>query len=136
MLIATLGAAALLIGPASSEAATFTFSPSADAYVDASRPDTNFGTQTKIRTDGSPVVRSFLRFNVQGVSGNVAKATLSLVPASSLKGTVTASAVADNSWSESAITNTNAPATGATLSSVSPAVTGTRMSFDVTPAVT
>src|SRR5436190_17977755 len=136
MLITTLGAAALLIGPAASEAATLTFAPSADAYVEASRPATNFGSHTKLRTDGSPIVRSCLRFDVQGVSGRVQKATLSLVPASSLRGAVTASTVADNSWSERAITNSNAPAIGAALSSVPSAVTGTPMPFDVTPAVT
>jgi fibronectin type 3 domain-containing protein len=135
MLISAIGAAALLTGPTASQAATLTFSPSADSYVDASQPDTNFGGLQKIRTDGSPVVRSYLRFDVTGFSGSVQKATLSLVPASSLSGAVTASAVADNSWSETTITNTNAPATGTTLSSVPSAVTGTPMSFDVTKAV-
>ncbi|HEX4717383.1 MAG TPA: fibronectin type III domain-containing protein, partial [Thermoleophilaceae bacterium] len=125
-----------MTSPTASQAATVTFSPSADAYVDASRPDMNFGTVQKIRTDGSPVVRSYLRFDVTGVSGTVQKATLSLVPASSLRGAVTASAVADNTWSEKTITNTNAPAPGATLSSAPSAVTATPTSFDVTRAVT
>jgi Glycosyl hydrolase family 99/Fibronectin type III domain len=125
----------LLIAAASSEAATLTYLPAADAYVNASRPSTNFGG-LKLRTDGSPVVRSFLRFNVQGVSGSVQKATLSLLPASSLTGAVTARSVADNSWSETGITDASAPATGGVLSSVPSAVNGTPISFDVTPAVT
>ena len=125
----------LLIAAASSEAATLTYLPAADAYVNASRPDTNFGGP-KLRTDGSPVVRSFLRFDVQGVSGSVQKATLSLLPASSLTGAVTARLVADNSWSETGITDASAPATGGVLSSVPSAVNGTPISFDVTPAVT
>jgi phosphatidylinositol-3-phosphatase len=133
LVAATVVAVWLAAAPA--EAATTTFSPSADAYVDASRPSTNFGTQLELRTDGSPVVRSYLRFDVQGLGGTVTKATLSLVASNSFRSAVAARAVANNSWSETGITNANAPATGSTLSSAGAIAKGVRTSFDVTGAV-
>ncbi|HEY2175358.1 MAG TPA: alkaline phosphatase family protein [Mycobacteriales bacterium] len=133
---AVSAAVVLAIGAAApAEAATATFSPSADSYVDASRPSTNFGTQLELRTDGSPVMRSYLRFDVQGISGPVTKATLSLVASNSFRGAVTSRAVSGTSWSETGITNANAPATGAALSSVSSIAKGARTSFAVTGAV-
>jgi Glycosyl hydrolase family 99/Fibronectin type III domain len=133
--LAAAAAALLSFGVASSEAATATFSPSADTYVDSSRPTTNFGSGIKLRSDGSPVVRSYLRFDVQSLSGYVTKATLSLLPASSLAGVLTARSVADNSWLESRVTDLTAPPIGAALSSVASVASGARVSFDVTPAV-
>ena len=46
-----------------------TFGPAADTYVDASAPTANYGTKAYLRTDDSPLQRSYLRFDVTGVSG-------------------------------------------------------------------
>jgi hypothetical protein len=133
--VAATAAAFLSLGAAASQAATVTFSASADTYVDSSRPTVNFGSLNKLRSDGSPVVRSYLRFDVQGLSGSVTKATLSLLPASSLAAVLTAHSVADNGWSESTLTDRTAPPIGVALGSVQSVVSGTALSFDVTPAV-
>jgi hypothetical protein len=51
------------------ESDSFTFTPEADAYVDASQPDASFGVATSMWVDASPVKQSFLRFEVAGVAG-------------------------------------------------------------------
>jgi hypothetical protein len=59
-------------------AAPPSFLPVADSYVGTSQLDAKFGTQTQLRTDGSPVVRAYLRFNPQNLQGAVTKATLNV----------------------------------------------------------
>jgi phosphatidylinositol-3-phosphatase len=128
-------AVALSVAAAPAEAAAATFSASADSYVDASRPSTNFGTQLQLRTDGAPIMRSYVRFNVQGLSGTVTKATLSLLPSNSFRSAVAARSVPNSTWSETGITYANAPTPGAVLSSVGSVAKGAQTSFDVTGAV-
>lgn len=47
----------------------FTYRPSADTYVSAGTPTTSFGTSTFLYADASPVMQSFLRFDVSGLAG-------------------------------------------------------------------
>src|SRR2546430_3214528 len=110
-LAAVLGmtlAALAIAAPA--HAATLTFNPVADAYVDSSQPSLNTGGSTKLRVDASPTVRSYLRFNVQGTGGQVTKATLRLNATSSLGTGIDVRPVADNTWTELGLTFANAPA--------------------------
>ena len=122
--------------PISGQGGTFTFTPVADSYVDASAPTTNHGTATTLRVDASPVVRSYLRFNLAGVTGTVASATLRIMPTSSQSTGYTASSVSDSTWGESTITNANAPPFGASLGASGPATAGTWTNVNVTTAVT
>jgi len=92
--------------------ATFTFSPSADSYVDSSLADRNYGTSTQFRVDGSPIVRTYLRFNVQGVSGTITRVTLKVYANSNSSSGYTVYAVSDNTWTETTINYNNAPALG------------------------
>lgn len=47
----------------------FTFRPTGDAYVSAGSPGTSYGTSTFLYADSSPVMQSFLRFDVSGLAG-------------------------------------------------------------------
>jgi hypothetical protein len=110
--------------------------PVADSYVDASQPTTNFGTSAQIRVDGSPVVRSYLTFNVTGVSGTVTSATLRVFATSAQSTGYDAYSVADTTWGETTITDANAPLFGATkLGSSGKVTASTWTSVDVTSAV-
>ena len=114
-----------------------TMYPAADSYVDTSTPTSNFGTQTQVRIDGSPVVRTFLRFTVAGTSGTVKSAVLRVYANTAQTKGYDVYSVADNTWSETAITGTNAPPFGATkLGSSSKIAAGTWTSVDVTSAIT
>jgi hypothetical protein len=109
--------------------------PVADSYVYASQPDQNFGSNAALRTDNSPLLRSFLRFDAQGVAG--AGQVLLRVYAETANATgVDLHTVADSGWSESGITFNNAPAIGPVLASSGPVGAGSWVSFDVTSAVT
>ena len=100
-------------------ATTVTFVPAADAQVYSSHLTTNYGSLTTLRTrEGAgtstdPTYRSYLRFDVAGVSGQVTAVTLRLSasdPSSNGQGVY---AVAPG-WTEGGITYGNAPSIGGT----------------------
>jgi chitodextrinase len=99
-----------------------TFNPIADSYVDASVPSTNFGSNVKLRVDTSPVVNSYLRFDVSGLTGTVTAVTLKIYATSGLNAGFEVHALADDTWVESTITSANAPVPGALLATSGAAV--------------
>jgi hypothetical protein len=113
-----------------------TLTPAADSYVDASAPTANHGTTTALRVDGSPVVRSFLRFNVSGLTGAATSATLRVWATSAQSTGYDAFRVADTTWGETTITDSNAPPFGAKLGSSGAIAAGSWTSVNVTSAVT
>jgi hypothetical protein len=116
---------------ASSSTATFT--PAADTYVSSATATTNYGTSASLRVDASPMVRSYLRFNVQGLpAGTVSKATLSVYANSASTIGYSARKVADNSWQESQVNYDNAPTLGALMSTTAGYSAGTWVKLDVT----
>ncbi len=125
--------------PAASQSdlvASLYFNPVADAYVDQSTPATNYGMSTQLRVDGSPVVRSFLRFTVQGVSGPVTQALLRIYANTSLAGGISVYRVASNTWVETTINYNTAPALGTLIRSSGAVKGGTWIQVDVTPYIT
>jgi hypothetical protein len=133
--VLSLLVASLAGGAVDASAATTTLTPVADSYVDASVPAANYGTQPKIRTDGSPVVRSYLRFNVSGWVAGSSHATLRLNPTSSLGTGLQVSPVANTTWVETSITSANAPPPGAAVATTPPPTAGTPVAVDVTAAI-
>jgi parallel beta-helix repeat protein len=115
---------------------TLTFVPSADAYVSESEPTTNNGTRPNLRLDGSPVVRSYLRFSVSGVSGTISRARLRLYANTSSVTGYEAHGASDTSWGELMITHANAPSFGSAISSSGAFASGTYTEVDVTPLIT
>src|SRR5512142_1991215 len=134
-------ASALLTGLAIPRTATLaasslTLMPDADSYVSASYPTTNYGTATTLRVDGSPDVRSYLRFSVTGLNGQtITQATLRIHANSSGSAGLTAEAVSDNTWGETTINYNNMPAMGGSLSSSGAVASGSWASMDVTSYV-
>jgi acid phosphatase type 7 len=84
------------------------------------------------RADGSPIVNSYLRFNVSGLSGTVTSVHLLIFAMSSLSSGLKTQAVSDNTWGETTMTFNNAPALGGVLASAGAIATSTWVSFDVT----
>jgi calcineurin-like phosphoesterase family protein len=121
---------------ATSAGGTFTFVSSADSYVESSNPGTNYGSATQIRVDGSPDVRSYLRFSVQGLSGTVTSATLRVYANSAVTAGYDAHSVSDNTWTESGITYNNAPPVGGVLGSSGSVSSNTWTSVNVTSYIT
>ena len=122
------------LAPARAQAPSITFSPVADAYVDAGRPTAPLGTVTILRTYASPEQRSYLRFVVTGLSGQaVTRATLRLYANGSSTAGFAVSGVPDTAWSETGITYSNMPALGAPIASHGEHGGARYVSVDVTP---
>jgi len=110
--------------------------PIADAYVNSGSTTTNYGSWTTLRADASPDVHSYLRFNVQGLSGNVSRATLRIFANSSSSVGCNANIVSDNTWTESTVNYGNAPSVGGAIGSSTPFGTGVWFTIDVTTYIT
>ncbi|WP_436496079.1 CBM96 family carbohydrate-binding protein [Actinokineospora sp. HUAS TT18] len=104
-------------------AATTTFTPVADTYVDNAATGTNYGTSGQLGVDNSSVKRTFLRFNVSGVTGTVTGAKLRIhtdnVAGAQSPNGGTYRLMSNTTWSETGVTWNNQPAIdGATLGSL------------------
>ena len=109
----------------------------ADSYVTADSPTTNFGLSTAIRSDGSPIVRSYLRFDLGSIQGTITRATLWFRPNANHSTGVEVHRTSNNTWTEMSITYNTAPSFDAAIVATSGALTtGVWSSMDVTSAVT
>lgn len=81
---------------------------SADARVDASQPDTNFGSTTRLRVDDSPKAESYLRFSMVGLGARVNNARLRMY-ATTPSGTSAYVMPAPGTWDEATLTWNTAP---------------------------
>jgi len=116
---------------------TLTLNPVADTMVNASNPTMNYGAAVSVQADASPIVNSYLRFDVQGITGMVTNATLRIYTISALSGGLSFRSVTDNTWNELTMTYNTAPAFGSTVFAPTPASfsAGTWLNVDVTSLV-
>jgi hypothetical protein len=116
-----------------------TFGATADGYVDAAAPSTNYGTTYDIRSQAASgstsEMRSYLRFDLSGLSGTVTAATLQLYSYTTWAGGMTVSTTGGG-WTEYGLDFSNAPPVGTAAGSSGALVVNTTASVDVTPAVT
>jgi acid phosphatase type 7 len=112
-----LCAAAALGALPASAASTVSVPATADAYVGAGTPSTNFGTSVQLRIDGSPVSRTYLRFDLRSISGSVTNANLQLY-ANSASGMGYQVSNTGATWTETGLTYSNSPAVGTLVGSV------------------
>ena len=109
----------------------------ADAYVSAANPTQNYGLTTALRTDGSPILRSYLRFDLSAIAGTVTRATLRFLPNANHSQGLEVHQSTATSWSETGITFENAPSYDASILATSGAlVSGVWTSMDATVAAT
>jgi parallel beta-helix repeat protein len=127
-----LSAAVSVTTPAG--ATVSTFDAVADTYVNADSPTTNFGGGDELRTDNTPLIRSFLRFDVSGITGTVSRAKLRIFANSSSSAGFEVHALS-TTFDETAVTHETAPEVG-TLFGTSPAFTaGGYIEVDITAAI-
>lgn len=116
-------------------ASTLTFTPVADASVQAASPARNFGTGTLLLSDRSPLEESYLRFSVAGVSGTVTSAKLRLYVSNGTSNGPALHPVAGG-WTESGVTwDTRPSRTGAAVANLGTLGAGTFVEYDVTALV-
>jgi Polysaccharide lyase len=105
-LLPVFAVACLIVGVHGTDranATAYSFSPTADAYVNASHPRTNYGRGDVLRVGRRPIRRAYVRFRVDDVRASIESATLSLFVA---RGSVPALRISrvTNRWRESSIT--------------------------------
>src|SRR6266511_3466505 len=74
VLLASAIAAVVTAGSVEGARATITtqtFGAVADSFVAENHANTNYGTNTKLKVEASPIQRAYLRFNLQGLSGTI-----------------------------------------------------------------
>ncbi|MDX6645208.1 MAG: hypothetical protein QOK40_935, partial [Miltoncostaeaceae bacterium] len=112
------------------------FQPVADTYVNASEPTRNYGRATRLRLDGDPRRRAYLRFDVRGLAGPVLRATLRVYATSTSRRPFSVFRVAGPPWAERAITHATAPAVaGRAVDGSGPVVAARWVALDVTSLV-
>ena len=127
------------VSSVSAASRTLTLKPTADTYVNQSYPRKNFGTATGLRLDGSPTMRSYLRFNLTTTALNgqqITGAKLRFYVTDNSHSGFNVYKAATNTWSETEMTYTNAPATGAKVGQIGSYSSGKWIEIDVTGAVT
>jgi hypothetical protein len=88
-----------------------------------------------LRLFGGPLGASYVRFDVQGLPGSVAHATLRLYAYSPSRSGYQVRTVADNNWNEFTIAYGNAPPVGDLIALSGPFPARQWTSVDVTPLV-
>jgi hypothetical protein len=132
LLIIGLVISSLSVSYVKAQSNTLTFTPVADAYVIQSTPGTNFGTATNLRVDSSPITRSYLRFVVSGLNGAAVQSAKIRIFANSSNTTgYLVKSLSNNTWTETGITYTNAPAPGSSLGTSPAIVSGQWVQVDI-----
>ena len=125
---------------AAAPAGTITVAASADSYVDKGRATTNYGSATRIVTDGNPVNNVFVRFAVPPLAGRVTSAQVRMTVGSGTDdGTIDGPAIylTTGTWTEGGLTWNNQPSSvGSALADIGRSSAGSVATFDVTSAVT
>ena len=111
--------------------------PIDDAYVAGELAVNNFGQTTDLQSDISPVRESYMKFDLRPLAGlNISQATLRMFVTSGSANLQNIKQVADNGWTESALTFNNRPAMGATVTTFTPgSTTGAYLQVPITSAV-
>ncbi|HMT21090.1 MAG TPA: DNRLRE domain-containing protein, partial [Promineifilum sp.] len=112
-----------------------TFDAIDDAKIEQANPAVNFGGQTMLEVDGSPVRQFLVKFQVSGVTGPVTGARLRLysIGTAVAGGNVHGAA---NTWDEATVNWNNAPAAGALLGSLGAVVPNTWYEVNLAAFVT
>ena len=111
------------------------FAPAADAYVSKTKPNLNAGSSNMLRVYGGPLGASYLRFEIQGLPGTVARATLRLYAHAPSTAGYQVRAVTGEDWKESTITFGNAPPIGDLIAESGPFNAKKWTSVDLTSLV-
>jgi hypothetical protein len=121
--------------PPPGDVTTRTFDPIADAKVAQETPATNFGTTSALETDAVPIVESYIKFSVDGITGPVSRARLR---AYAVNGSPNGPAIysTGTGWTETGITWENKTArTSGPLDDKGDVDVNTWVEWDVTAAV-
>jgi hypothetical protein len=96
------------IGTSLPPSGTLSLNPLADTYISSDAPSENSGDSPFLRTDGSPTIYSYLRFEVPALPAPIISASLRVYATSSNSPGYTVQS-ASNAWEELTLSFDNAP---------------------------
>lgn len=111
------------------------FAPSADTYSNESLPDLNYGFASILRTDLSPLMRTYLRFQLDGLMEPITRVRLRMFAETSSNKGYEVFTLATSNWSEESLSYNNAPALGQLIAASSSFTLNQWVDTDVTPVV-
>lgn len=115
---------------------TVILTATADAYVSSGATSSNFGTQTSLMVDGSPDIKSYLKFDLSSVAGRtIQSASLSVpVTTSGSTGTQSVRLTLKDTWTETGITYSNRVGLDTTVGTLRPTVAATTYAVPLSSA--
>jgi hypothetical protein len=119
---------------ASASQGTHVLLPTADTAVSEAEPEASFGDSKELRVDGEPIVRSYLRFDLNEIEDPIRQATLRIYTESDQSSGILVYGFARHSdWAENELTYTTAPQPPeVALGIVHSVKSGRWLEFDVT----
>ncbi|MCZ3389635.1 MAG: Ig-like domain-containing protein [Actinomycetia bacterium] len=119
---------------AGSTVSTVVLTPIADSYVSSGAASTNFGTATQLQVDGSPLLKSYLKFDLSSYAGRtIESATLTVpVTTSGSIGKQNVRLTLKDTWTETGITSSNAPGLDTVIGVLGPTSAATTYSVPLT----
>ncbi|HEV7865499.1 MAG TPA: DNRLRE domain-containing protein, partial [Acidimicrobiia bacterium] len=133
-LLAAMTAVVVPAAAPATGAASAAIAASADARVAQSSPNSNFGTATTLQVDKSPVLESFVAFDVADPGDTVSRATLRLF-VSNQSSDAPKVYRSDTGWAEMAVTWNTRPARHELVADLGAVTAGHYVEYDVTAAV-
>ncbi len=115
-----------------------TLIPAADAQVRSNAATTNYGTLSSLRTReeaAGDTYRSYLEFNVTGITGTVNSVTLRLFTTDASSNVQTVASVDPNAWAENTLNWNNKPAFGTVRGSSAVNTAGAYNEISLSPAM-
>lgn len=136
-LLATVAVAATAIPAAPAAAGATTFKPVADSYAHAGAPRKTHGRASQLRIDAAPSARGYLRFDVEGLTRPVAKATLEVFARTRAdrRGIELRRVSRRRGWREATLSHRNSPRVGRRVSRTGSFRRGRWISLDATALV-
>ena len=116
--------------------AQFTLPTSADAFVDETKPTTNYGSRPDLRLDGSPVQQTSLRFDVVGLGSQPASTAVLRIHAASALSAGFEVRRSSGAWTESGLTFNNRPTPGVLVATTGAVAAGSWVEVPLTGVVT
>ena len=122
--------------PTPTPAAVFTVTAVADTYVNEANPTSDYGAAALLRSDMTPTIQSYLRFDLPALPGPLQRAHLQLFVNNRVTLGFEVRSLTDTPWSEQALVFANAPQPGYVLGSSGPVTPQQWSAVDVTNGVT
>lgn len=121
---------------ATSSSTSLTLSPTADSYVNAVYPTSNYGTASTLQVDGNPIKIIYMKFDLSSLSGKtIASAKLRFYVTNTSSSTQNVKRVSSTSWTETGLTYSSRPTLGTLVSSFVGGPSGVWKEVDITSAV-